>query len=142
MSDISYRDWPFLDDRHRDHAARLEAWAARHIGMGVHPHTDVDNECRDLVRKLGEGGWLDAGAPADRVFDVRTLCLTREILARYSGLADFAFAMQGLGTGSITLHGSAALRARPDWSARFILSAVDREPDTVRALRDAAASFT
>ena len=112
MSDISYRDWPFLDDRHRDHAARLEAWAARHIGMGVHPHTDVDNECRDLVRKLGEGGWLDAGAPADRVFDVRTLCLTREILARYSGLADFAFAMQGLGTGSITLHGSAALRAR------------------------------
>ena len=112
MSDMSYRDWPFLDERHRDYAARLEDWAARHIGMGMHPHTDVDGACRELVRKLGAGGWLDAGAPVDGVFDVRILCLTREILARYSGLADFAFAMQGLGTGSITLHGSAALRAR------------------------------
>ncbi len=114
MADISYRDWPFLEDRHRDHAARLEAWAAEHIGMGVHPHHDVDAECRDLVRKLGAGGWLEAAVPqaGPEAIDVRTLCLTREILARYSGLADFAFAMQGLGTGSITLHGDDALKAR------------------------------
>ena len=114
MADISYREWPFLEERHRDHAARLEAWAAEHIGMGVHPHRDVDGECRDLVRKLGEGGWLAAAVPeaGAAAIDVRTLCLTREILARYSGLADFAFAMQGLGTGSITLHGDDALKAR------------------------------
>jgi len=114
MADISYRDWPFLDDAHRDYARRLEDWAAEHVGMGVHPHTDVDGECRALVRSLGEGGWLDAAVPegGEAALDVRTLCLTREILARYSGLADFAFAMQGLGTGSITLFGAPALRAR------------------------------
>jgi acyl-CoA dehydrogenase len=80
--------------------------------MGVHPHRDVDTDCAELVRKLGAGGWLAAAVPPDGVFDVRTLCLTREILARYSGLADFAFAMQGLGTGSITMRGEAALKAR------------------------------
>src|SRR5580692_11790956 len=58
MADVSYLDWPFLDDAHRDFAARLQAWAGTHIGMAVHPHHDVDGECRDLVRKLGEGGWL------------------------------------------------------------------------------------
>ena len=114
MADVSYRDWPFLTDQHRDHAARLETWAAEHIGMGVHPHTDIDNECRTLVRKLGAGGWLAAAVPAAgaAAIDVRTLCLSREILARYSGLADFAFAMQGLGTGAITLYGDDALKAR------------------------------
>jgi len=114
MSDITYRDWPFLTDAHRDHAARLETWAADNIGMGVHPHTDVDNECRELVRKLGEGGWLGPAVPAagPAAIDVRTLCLSREILARYSGLADFAFAMQGLGTGAITLYGDDALKSR------------------------------
>jgi acyl-CoA dehydrogenase len=80
--------------------------------MGVHPHTDVDGECRELVRKLGRGGWLAAAVPETGAMDVRTLCLTREILARHSGLADFAFAMQGLGTGAITLYGDAAARER------------------------------
>ena len=61
MADTTYRDWPFLEDRHRAHAAALEAWAAVHVGMGVHPHSDVDDECRELVRKLGQGGWLAAG---------------------------------------------------------------------------------
>ena len=112
MADTTYRDWPFLEDRHRAHAARLEDWAAEHVGMGVHPHDDVDGECRTLVRKLGQGGWLDAAVPDSGAMDVRTLCLTREILARYSGLADFAFAMQGLGTGSISLYGDAAIRQR------------------------------
>ena len=112
--DVSYRDWPFFEAAHRDFAAALEAWAAVHIGLGVHPHTDVDAECRALVRALGEGGWLASAVPesGEAGLDVRRLCLTREILARYSGLADFAFAMQGLGTASITLFGSDAMRAR------------------------------
>jgi acyl-CoA dehydrogenase len=112
MADTTYRDWPFLEDRHRAHAAALESWAAVHVGMGVHPHTDVDRECRELVHELGQGGWLAAAVPETGAMDVRTLCLTREILARYSGLADFAFAMQGLGTGAITLYGDAATRER------------------------------
>ena len=113
MADATYLDWPFLDDHHRDFARRLDAWAAEHIGTGVHPHADVDAECRDLVRRLGQGGWLDRAVPAEGEtgLDVRTLCLAREILARYSGLADFAFAMQGLGTGAITLFGDAHTRA-------------------------------
>ncbi|MCW3473879.1 acyl-CoA dehydrogenase family protein [Limobrevibacterium gyesilva] len=114
MSDTSFLDWPFLDDTHRAFARRLEAWAAEHIGTDVHPHTDVDGECRTLVRKLGEGGWLAAAVPeqGEQALDVRTLCLTREILARHSGLADFVFAMQGLGTGSVTLFGTPEMRAR------------------------------
>ena len=113
MSDRTYLNWPFLEDRHRDFAAGLEAWASSEIGMGVHAHPDVDQHCRALVHRLGQGGWLSHAVPDDaRQIDVRTLCLAREILARHSGLADFAFAMQGLGTGSVLLHGSAELRAR------------------------------
>ncbi len=114
MSDQTYLDWPFLDDNHRDFARRLEVWAEEHIGMGVHPHVDVDAECAALVRKLGQGGWLAPAVPEGgaKALDVRTLCLARETLARYSGLADFAFAMQGLGTGAITLFGSPAMQSR------------------------------
>jgi len=113
MADSTYRDWPFFEARHREFAARLEVWAAANIDAAPHAHHDVDGECRALVRRLGEGGWLapavpEAGAEA---IDVRTLCLAREILARHAGLADFAFAMQGLGTGAITLFGSDAMRA-------------------------------
>ena len=112
--DRSYLEWPFFDDAHRDFAQALDGWASEHIGSGVHAHDDVDAECRGLVAALGAGGWLAAAVPESggAGLDVRRLCLTREILARYSGLADFAFAMQGLGTGSITLFGSAAMRAR------------------------------
>lgn len=114
MADQTYLDWPFLDDGHRDFARRLDAWAAEHIGMGVHAHADVDAECVELVGKLGGGGWLAPAVPVEGAgaLDARTLCLARETLARYSGLADFAFAMQGLGTGAITLFGSAEMRAR------------------------------
>jgi acyl-CoA dehydrogenase len=114
MSDQTFLDWPFLDDAHRDFARRLDAWCAAEIDGEAHPHADVDADCRKLARKLGQGGWLasavpeDAGAP----LDVRKLCLAREILARHSGLADFVFAMQGLGTGSITLFGTQAMRDR------------------------------
>ncbi|MFB4204566.1 acyl-CoA dehydrogenase family protein [Arhodomonas sp. KWT2] len=112
MSDRSFLDWPFFEARHRAHAADLDAWA-REAVTGL-DESDVDATCRELVRRLGAGGWLapcvalDAG---DRL-DVRTLCLTRETLARHDGLADFAFAMQGLGTGPISLFGTPEQRGR------------------------------
>jgi acyl-CoA dehydrogenase len=114
MADRSFLDWPFFDDAHRDFARRLDAWCEATLGTGVHAHHDVDAECRELVRRLGDGGWLAHALPEGgaAAIDVRTLCLARETLARYSGLADFAFAMQGLGTGSITLYGSPAVQAR------------------------------
>jgi acyl-CoA dehydrogenase len=111
MPDASFLSWPFFEDRHRDFAARLDAWCATALA-GI-DHHDTDAACIALVRALGEGGWL-AEAVADDVasVDVRTLCLAREILARHMGLADFAFAMQGLGSGSIALYGDAAMKAR------------------------------
>ncbi len=115
MPDISFLEWPFLEDRHRDFAQRLEAWATAHIDPRPHhAGDDVDAACRDLALQLGEAGWLDVGVPeaGAAALDVRTLCLAREILARHSGLADFVFAMQGLGSGPITLFGSAEMRAR------------------------------
>jgi acyl-CoA dehydrogenase len=112
MSDQSFLAWPFFDDRHRDFAARLQAWAADNTG-GL-SHADVDADCRELVRRLAAGGWLEHSvAPsAEPALDVRSLCLTREILARHEGLADFAFAMQGLGSGPISLFGTAEQRAQ------------------------------
>jgi len=113
MADRSFLDWPFLDDHHRRLAAELEEWAARELH--TIDHDDVDGTCRELVRRLATGGWLThatARPDADPAhpLDVRALCLIRETLARHSGLADFAFAMQGLGSGAISLFGDAALR--------------------------------
>jgi len=108
MPDRSYLDWPFLEDRHRAHATALDDWAG---GLGPVDHHDTDAACRDLVTKLGADGWLQPTAvdPADpKPLDVRTLCLSRETLARHDGLMDFAFAMQGLGTGALSLFGSEA----------------------------------
>ncbi|MDB5363483.1 MAG: acyl-CoA dehydrogenase [Rhodospirillales bacterium] len=112
MADKSYLRWPFFEDRHRALSDRLEAWAG--TALAAPHHGDVDATCRALVTALGEAGFLavavpEAGAAA---LDVRSLCLVRETLARHSALADFAFAMQGLGTGSITLCGTDAQRAR------------------------------
>ncbi|WP_067537286.1 acyl-CoA dehydrogenase family protein [Nocardia crassostreae] len=103
-------DWPFLTDDHRALGSSLDAWAAAHLvdGAGL----DVDDRCRTLVRDLGAAGWLRyAVAGADfgghgAAIDTRALCLARETLARYDALADFAFAMQGLGSGAISLAGS------------------------------------
>lgn len=106
MPDTSFLSWPFFEDRHREHAERLEAWCAENLPVA---HENVDAACRDLVKRLGQDEWLKPTAidPADpQPLDVRTLCLTREILARHDGLADFAFAMQGLGTGAISLFGT------------------------------------
>ncbi|WPZ15438.1 acyl-CoA dehydrogenase family protein [Nitratireductor rhodophyticola] len=106
MPDRSFLDWPFFEQRHRDWADKLDAWCAKNLPVD---HSDVDAACRDLVARLGEAGFLkptafDTDNPGP--LDVRTLCLTRETLARHDGLADFAFAMQGLGTGAISLFGT------------------------------------
>ena len=112
MADTSFLDWPFFEDRHRELAAKRDQWASDNLG-GI-DHSDVDAACRDLVCRLADGGWLNHAAidPKDSAskLDVRSLCLIRETLARYDGLADFAFAMQGLGSGAISLFGTQAHR--------------------------------
>jgi acyl-CoA dehydrogenase len=114
MTDRAFLDWPFFDDSHRRLADELEAWCVRELNDDE--PEDVDHACRDLVRKLGDGGWLRYCVPAahggvHEGLDVRSLALIRETLARHSGLADFAFAMQGLGSGTIGLFGSDAQKA-------------------------------
>ena len=115
MVDTTYLEWPFLEPRHAKLARELDAWASRHVS-GEHGD-DLDAECRSLVRALGEGGWLKhavalEGEDAGGRIDTRALCLMRETLARHSGLADFAFGMQGLGSGAISIAGSAEQRQR------------------------------
>jgi acyl-CoA dehydrogenase len=109
MADRAFLDWPFFDDRHRDLAETLERWCEAELPL--EPTEDVDAECRALVRKLGGDGWLRYCVPAAHgglhdELDVRSLALIRETLARHSALADFAFAMQGLGSGTISLFGT------------------------------------
>jgi acyl-CoA dehydrogenase len=112
MADQSFLKWPFFDDAHRDWAAHLEAVAQ---GLNI-DHNDTDAACRALVAELGSSGVLESTSSDDGSFDVRRLCIARETLARHDGLADFAFAMQGLGTGAITLFGTAEQKA--DWLPR------------------------
>ena len=113
MADRSFLDWPFFEDRHRVFAAGLEAWADRTAAVGLHGDHDLDGDCRTILGALADGGWLANAVPdADGRLDVRTLCLTRETLARRSGLADFVFAMQGLGSGPISLFGTDDQKAR------------------------------
>ena len=111
MADRTFLDWPFFDDAHRRLATEIESWCKAELGHGH--GDDIDAECRALVRKLGDGGWLRYCVPAawggvHETLDVRSLALIRETLARHNGLADFAFAMQGLGSGTISLFGSEA----------------------------------
>jgi acyl-CoA dehydrogenase len=109
MSDRSFLHWPFFEPRHRELAATLEDWCAAHLPVD---HGDVDAACRSLVAMLGQAGWLrHSGAGEGERLDVRTLCLIRETLARRDGLADFAFAMQGLGMGPVSLFGTPSQRA-------------------------------
>jgi acyl-CoA dehydrogenase len=118
MADASFLSWPFFEGRHRDHARRLDRWASE--SLGAIDHHDVDASCRSLVATLGRDGWLAATAPPpdgpDAGLDVRMLALSRETLARHDGLADFAFAMQGLGAGPISLFGSP--QQRRTWLSR------------------------
>ncbi len=112
MSDTHYLQWPFFAPHHAALASRLDAWAREHI-LQAHG-SDVDAECRALVQTLGQAGWLQhavagtAYGGATDTIDTRSICLVRETLARHSGLADFAFAMQGLGSGAISLCGTDA----------------------------------
>jgi len=118
MSDTRYLDWPFFEPRHAALARELDAWATQNVSDSH--GSDVDAQCVTLVRALGQGGWLRHavggsvfGAASDTI-DTRAICLIRETLARHSGLADFAFAMQGLGSGAISLDGT------PDQKARYL----------------------
>jgi acyl-CoA dehydrogenase len=114
LTSSSHLDWPFLEPRHKALATELDLWAGKVLSEDLQDHSvrAVDDGCRKLVRQLGEGGWLKYaiggtayGASADTI-DTRAVCLIRETLARHSGLADFAFAMQGLGSGAISICGS------------------------------------
>ncbi|HKT97649.1 MAG TPA: acyl-CoA dehydrogenase family protein [Paraburkholderia sp.] len=108
--------WPFFEARHRTLATGVEAWAREHLAHV--PHDNVDETCRTLVRKLGEAGWLRYGVGGTAygghgdTIDTRAVCLLRETLAKHSGLADFALAMQGLGSGAISLAGNDAQKSR------------------------------
>jgi acyl-CoA dehydrogenase len=111
MADKSFLDWPFFNNSHKELSEKLEGWCETNLANRC--GEDVDAECRALVRKLGDGGWLLYCVPAayggvHDDLDVRSLALIRETLARHSGLADFVFAMQGLGSGTISLFGSEA----------------------------------
>jgi acyl-CoA dehydrogenase len=111
MPDRDFLAWPFFDERHRAWAAEVERWAAAHAAA-LSEEGDADRGTIALTRAMGEAGLLRVAVPEDGALDVRALCLAREILAYHAGLADFAFAMAGLGTGSITLFGTPALRER------------------------------
>ena len=112
MADRSYLDWPFFEERHRKLAQELDDWCRQtkwpHHGDSVDA---TDEACRQRVQLLAEGGWLRWCVPREyggkhESLDVRSLCLIRETLARYDALADFSFAMQGLGSGAISLYGN------------------------------------
>jgi acyl-CoA dehydrogenase len=121
----NFLEWPFFEPGHRELAERLDDWAVTNIAHCTHAEdrASVDEACRALVRELGSAGWTRYSVPyaaqraasqlpAAAQFDVRALALIRETLAWYDGLADFAFAMQGLGSGAISLAGSPELQGR------------------------------
>jgi len=117
MSDGSFLQWPFFNDEHRELAARLDDWASRHIpSLTAEEHHDLDGTCKAIVKALGDAGFTSYAVPASaggqhKKLDVRSLCIIRETLARHNALADFAFAMQGLGSGPISLFGDEAQQA-------------------------------
>jgi acyl-CoA dehydrogenase len=156
MPDSSYLDWPFLDASHRGLKTELDQWCEANSELldpqGTDRESDLDAACRGLVRLLGEGGWLKYSVPSihgetSQPLDVRSLCILRETLAYHSGLADFCFAMQGLGSGPISFFGSP--RMQETWLpavasgksiAAFALSEKEAGSDvsamTTRAERD------
>ena len=117
MSDGSFLQWPFFSDDHRELAERLDDWANRHIpSLTAEEHHDLDGTCKAIVKALGDAGFTSYAVPASaggqhKKLDVRSLCIIRETLARHNALADFAFAMQGLGSGPISLCGDEAQQA-------------------------------
>jgi acyl-CoA dehydrogenase len=148
VSRLSHLELPFFDDAHRQLAAGLDDWSAAHLS--AIDHHDTDRACRKLVAALGETGVLRHCVPAaysagqaaglagsvSEVIDSRALVVCRETLARHDGLADFAFAMQGLGSGPVSLAGAPALQAavlpkvaRGEWISAFALSEPDAGSD-------------
>ncbi|OGA22083.1 MAG: acyl-CoA dehydrogenase [Betaproteobacteria bacterium RIFCSPLOWO2_02_FULL_67_19] len=124
MPDRSFLDWPFFEPRHRALAEQLDGFAQRELtglGHGVGDDAALDAACREIVRRLGAAGHLNPCCvpEPDGRFDVRSLALYRETLARHEGLFDFCFAMQGLGTGPVSLFGNA-------WQRRHYLPPVQR----------------
>lgn len=141
---------PFFDDAHRTLHDTAQTWSAQHLTDRVH-HGSVDARCQELTRLLGDAGWLRYCVPAAyggmfEELDSRSLCMMRQTLGYYDGLADFAFVMQGLGSGPISLFGSETLKqkylpevARGNMLAAFALSEPDAGSDvaamTTRATR-------
>lgn len=112
MSDRSFLSWPFFEARHRELADQLQQWCADNL-TGRYAE-DLDSECRTLVRELGAAGFLKLCVADGKTRpDVRSLAIARETLAYHSGLADFAFAMQGLGSGAISLFGT--IEQKREW---------------------------
>lgn len=153
MADSTYLDWPFFTDAHRALQRDVTAWRDRHLrDLG---DLDAASACREYVTRLGDAGWLRYVVPRAyggerESLDVRSLCLLREALGYTSALAEFAFAMQGLGAGPIALFGSEALKRRylPDVAAgrsiaAFAISEADAGSDVsamqTTARRDGAA---
>jgi acyl-CoA dehydrogenase len=140
---MDHLSWPFFEERHCIFSQKLDLFAAG-PALAAIDHHDVDSACRKLVAALGEAGLLAAAVPHGAPIDSREICLARETLAWHDGLADFAFAMQGLGTGAISLAGSGDLRDAilpkvrgGSWLAAFALSEADAGSD-VAAMRCAA----
>jgi len=115
MSDATFLSWPFFEDDHRTLASGLDRWASEHVSDDE--YHDVEAGCRALVADLGRDGWLRYAVPARfggafEEVDSRAVCIVRETLARHNALADFAFAMQGLGSAPIVLGGELELQAK------------------------------
>ncbi len=117
ISVFDHLAWPFFDDGHRTLAKNLDEWCADNL-RDIN-YADTFAACRELVQRLGKGGWLTYSVPSGDLgelggrlpqLDSRSLCLIRETLGRHHALADFAFAMQGLGSGAISLAGNNALK--------------------------------
>ena len=108
MADTTYLTWPFFEDHHRKLVDELQRWCQINLPVD---HADVDVACKALVVKLGRDGWLKhTGTDDGAKLDVRTLCLIRETMAQHDGLAEFAFAMQGLGMAPVTMFGTTEQR--------------------------------
>ena len=131
--------WPFFDDAHRQLRASLQQWASTHLQEVSHEAEHVDATCCDLVQRLGADGWLrhavagTAHGGSHEVIDTRSVCLLRETLAWHHGLADFAFAMQGLGSGAISLFGT------PEQKAQYLPRVAKGEAIAAFALSETSA---
>ena len=122
MDSGNYLEWPFFAPEHGELARRVDTWATAHLANRTisADRGGLDDTCRHLVNELGRAGFTRYSVPAlqhpgddgPARFDVRSLAVIRETLARHDALADFAFAIQGLGSGAISLAGSAPLKER------------------------------